>query len=340
MKILLVSPTIYALPPTGYSGTEMIVTVLSKEYQKAGHQVAVMAPEGSTLPEGTELLPVPLRCQEEAAHEKHKERYPEFDIIHDHTFGSWVYLSSIGVDPPLPIVKTFHTDPSVWLRPPPIQHPCLVGISRNHARRLAMHLGITCEYVYNGIDLELYKPPPDDSKRNGRLLFLGRYTNEKGPLEAMVLAKRLRMPLDCYGDMEIVNSPEYIDRCRREADGVLVRVFPGVSRERTVELYQTYRALVYTPNWSEPFGLVLAEAQACGLPVVTLERGSMPEVVKDGVSGYVCDDIAQMEQVLKDGCLSRIKTEDSVAWAAQFSVQKMAIGYLNLFDRLRRGDRW
>jgi glycosyltransferase involved in cell wall biosynthesis len=215
-----------------------------------------------------------------------------------------------------------------------------VGVSTDHAHRLSLAYGVATRRVYNGIDLEMYSPPPEGAKRNGRLLWLGRYTPEKDPLSAMQLAKRLRMPLDCYGDTEAVSDPAYIDRCRAEADGLIVRWHPGVSREKTVELYRTHRALLYTPNWLEPFGLVIAEAMACGLPVLTLDRGSMKELVADGMSGYVCDDISGLEKVLKEGCLSSLKSEDCVSTAARFSKYNMAQEYLKLFEQVRQGCPW
>ncbi|MDZ4263756.1 MAG: glycosyltransferase [Pseudomonadota bacterium] len=346
MKICLISTTAFSLPPSGYAGTEEIVYRLALEYQKAGHQVSVVAPEGSTLPDGIELIPTAVMESEESAYEKYKDRLPEWDIIHDHSFGSWVYQSSIGIDPPLPIVKTHHTDPSIWSSAPPVPHPCLVGLSRSHARNLAQAYGINVEHLYNGISLEVYTPPPAPAegqaayKRNGRLLFLGRYTPEKNPLGAMQLAKRLKIPLDCYGDTRIVSDPAYVDRCRQEADGIIVRMFPGVSREKTVELYRTYRALLHPHQWTEPFGLVLAEAQACGMPVLTLDLGAAREVVSHEKTGYVCQDLNEIEQVLKSGCLSSIKAEDCVAWAQQFSVANMAAGYLRLFERVRAGHSW
>jgi glycosyltransferase involved in cell wall biosynthesis len=348
LKILLIGPTIFKLPLQGYGGTEAIMLSLAEEFNKAGHQVTVVAPEGSVLPEGVTLFPVPLRCSEEEAFSKYRallgvgvaEPDPSWDIIHDHSFGSWVYLESVGVAPALPIVKTHHTDPSIWASPPPVPHPCLVGISTDHAHRLSLAYGVATRRVYNGINLQMYSPPPEGSKRNGRLLWLGRYTPEKDPLSAMQLAKRLRIPLDCYGDTEIVGDPGYIDRCRAEADGLIVRWYPGVSREKTVELYRTYRALLYTPNWLEPFGLVICEAMACGMPVLTLDRGSMRELVLDGVSGYVCGDISGLEKVLKEGCLASIKAEDCVKTAARFSKEIMAQEYLNLFAQVRAGNSW
>ena len=340
LKILLIGPTVFKLPLQGYGGTEAILLSLAEEFQKAGHEVTVVAPEGSLLPEGVTLFPVPLRCSEEEAFSKYRSILTEFDIIHDHTFDSWAYLESVGVDPPLPIIKTHHTDPSIWASPPPVPHPCLVGVSSDHARRLSLAYEVATRRVYNGINVQMYSPPPEGSKRNGRLLWLARYTPEKDPLSAMQLAKRLRMPLDCYGDTEIVASQEYIERCRAEADGLIVRWYSGVSREKTVELYRTYRALLYTPNWLEPFGLTIAEAQACGMPIVTLDRGSMKELVAHGVSGYVCDDISDIERVLKEGCLAHLKAEDIVANAQKFSKENMAAAYLNLFEQVALGGAW
>ena len=340
LKILLIGPTVFKLPLQGYGGTEALVMSLTLEYQKAGHQVTVVAPEESVLPQGVTLFPVPLRCSEEEAFSKYRSILTQFDIIHDHTFESWAYLESVGIDPPLPIIKTHHTDPSIWATPPPVPHPCLVGISTDHARRLSQAYGVATRRVYNGIDLSFYSPPPEGSKRNGRLLWLFRYTPEKDPLSAMQLAKRLRIPLDCYGDTEIVSDPAYIERCRAEADGLICRWYPGVSREKTVELYRTYRALLYTPNWLEPFGLTIAEAQACGLPVLTLDRGSMKELVADSISGYVCDDISGLEKVLKEGCLAHLKTEDIVANAQKFSKEIMAEAYLKLFAQVVAGGVW
>lgn len=338
MKILLISTTILPIPLTGYGGTEQIVYLLGKELHRRGHIVAVAAPEGSKLPEGMELIPLTPREPEESAFQKYQPRLSEFDIIHDSSFESWGYQASIGVDPPLPIIKTLHTSPTIWGSPPPITHPCLVGISDSHVEEMILRWGVGAQRVYNGIDLAMYSPDAT-VKRNGRLLFLGRYTPEKGPLQAIQMAKRLKMPLDCYGDTQMVSDPVYVERCRKESDEVIVRFKEGVSRDKTVELYRTYRALLYLPAWNEPFGMVVCEAQACGMPVVTLRRGSMPEVVSDGVSGYVCTGELEVEDRLKNG-MGAIKSEDCRTAAERFTVERMADGYLALYQRVIQGDRW
>ena len=336
MRILIVTPTIFALPLKGYGGIEVVAYSLAIGYQKEGHQVAVVAPAGSELPESIELIETELRAGEEKAFETYAHRLPEFDIIHDHTFEAWCYTP--GVEPPLPVVHTFHTDPSIWSSAPPVVHPNIVGISRRHSANLAIHLGVPVKTIYNGVDTTFYTL--GDEPRNGRYLWMGRYTPEKGCLEAIQMAKRLKIPLDLYGDAEIVASPAYVDRCRNEADGILVRYNPGLSREDTVQAYQTYKALLYTPNWDEPFGLVMAEAALCGMPVVALDRGSVGEVVSDGVSGIVRKTEVDIEAALVQDLVKDISPTDCRQWGESFSVEQMTGQYLNLFNNVLEGETW
>lgn len=289
MKIAIISTTVFKLPLENYGGSEMIVTEGAKELARQGHQVAVVAPEGSNLGPDIEIIPVALRESEEAAWARYRARLADqdaakrFDIIWDHTFSSFIYLDSIGVEPPLPIVKTFHTSPLVWDSLPPVAKPCLVGVSRSHARDLALRFGVTVEAALNGIDTTYYKPPaaPEVAegaepgpvpRRNGRLLYVGRFMGEKGVLDAMLLCKRLRMPLDCYGDTELVSDPLYVERCRKETDGLLVRMFPNVTRAKLVEAYQTYKALLFTPVWClTPDTLVMGNPSSS--PIANLKPG-------------------------------------------------------------------
>jgi glycosyltransferase involved in cell wall biosynthesis len=341
VKILLIAPAVFTVPLTGYGGTEQVCYSLAEEYAMAGHDVTLVAAAGSTPPPGVTLLPVPLQSTEEAAYAVYQDHLADYDIIHDHTYQSWCYLRSIGYDPPLPIVKTCHTSPDVWLRPPPVPHPCLVGISLHHSQQLSLRYEVPVRSVYNGIDTSVYHPPEDpEAPRSGRYLWVGRYTPEKDPITAMQLAKRLRIPLDCFGDTSVVSSQDYVERCRREADELLVRWNPAVSREETVTLFQTYKALIYTPAWNEPFGLVMAEAMACGMPVLTIDRGSTPEVVKHRVGGYVGRNINKLEEFIRVGGVSSLKTEDCARIGSGFTKQHMAQAYTELFEQVLAGNLW
>lgn len=341
MRILIVSTTIFPLPPTGYSGLEMLTYQIAVGMQKKGHQVSVVAPQGSQLPEGIELIPTGIREAEQAVYMRYKDRLEkgDWDVVHDHSWEAWPYMSAVGHEPALPILHTLHTSPTIYGKPPPVMRPCFVGISDSHCQDIRLHLGIDARRVYNGIDLIFYAQDAG-VKRNGRYLFLGRYTPEKGPLVAINLASRLRFALDCVGDVEIVGNPEYVDRCRNLCDGLLVRFRAGVSRDETVKLYRSSKALLFPLQWSEPFGLSIVEASACGLPVLTLRKGAMPELVKDGENGWAFWTEGDLEDAIKQDWPSKIDPVRARAVAERFSLQAMIDGYEELYKDVANGVRW
>lgn len=340
VRIAAISTPIYRLPPQGYSGLEFLVGEMSIIWAQMGHQVTTVCPEGSELP-GVEVIPIPLRCQEEQAYNIYKERLENepWDVIWDSTWQAWPYASSIGRDPQLPIVHTFHAYPQVYGSPPPVSFPCFVGLSEDHCEHIVNHLKVSARRVYNGIDLDFYKPDPN-IKRGNRYLALGRFTPEKGMLEAIDMARRLRFNLDCVGDTEIVGSQDYVNRCRSRCDGRQVRFVGGVSREETLEYFRRGKALLFPLQWREPFGLVPMEAMACGMPVLTLKKGSMPEVVKHGRTGFVVNTLEDMEQLIESDKLASIKAEDCRRWASKFTLRRMAESYIKLFNEVMAGGLW
>lgn len=333
MKILAISSTIYPVPPVGYGGLEQVVYDVVCGLAAAGHSVTVAAPEGSLLPDGVAHIPTQLKGSEEEAYKSYKEALETggWDAVWDNTWEGWSYLSSVGRDPQLPIVHTFHAYPEVWGRPPAVRYPCFVGISEAHSRHIRNALGVAVETVYNGVDPDLW-PLGDPAKRTDRLLWVGRYTPEKGPLEAIRLAKRLRMNLTLIGDTESPKDRAYVARCFEEADGLQIRALPAMARQALVPYYQTHRALVYPLQWEEPFGLVLVEAMLAGLPVVALDAGSVRELV-DPQAGVVCRNLLEMEQVLySPDALRSMSTEKIREVGARFSTSRMVEGYTALFQ--------
>jgi glycosyltransferase involved in cell wall biosynthesis len=194
--------------------------------------------------------------------------------------------------------------------------------------------------VYNGIDLDFYKPNPE-VQRSDRYLFVGRYTPEKCPLDAIFLAKKCRVPLDLFGDTEIIGPNEaYMRKCFDETDGRQIRVNPGISREETVKQYQTHKALIHLVNYNEAFGLVPVEAQACGLPVIVNRRGALPELVRDKRSGFIVDSLEEAEEIIKKDLVLQIKPEDCVRQARKFSIQASAKGHLRALQDVANGIYW
>ncbi|MBA7621460.1 D-inositol-3-phosphate glycosyltransferase [subsurface metagenome] len=340
LKILVISSTVYALPPKGYSGLEALVYEWAVEFHKAGHKVAVAAPEGSTLPAGIELIPTPLMADESQAYPRYKERLGEFDAIMDN---SWLWYTVIAQmeagDKQLPIIHIYHSDPDFLPPPPPIKFPCLIGLSKEHARKIKEKWDFEVRHNYNGIPLDFYQFKPG-VQRNGRYLWCARYTPEKMPLETIRLAKKCNIPLDLYGNTSIIRDQDYLNQCMAECDASNVVFHLEVPREETVRLYQSHKALIHLVNYTEAFGLVPVEAMACGMPVIVNRRGALPELVEDGFSGFVVDTIEQAEEIIRSGKVDSIKPEDCRKSAEMFSIERSAQGYLKVFREVVAGRVW
>lgn len=341
MKILLISSTVFPIPLKGYGGLEQIVYELACGLQKKGHQVAVIAPEGSILPDGIELIPVGLRELEESAYRRHQERLEsgEFDVIGDHSWEAWSYISAMSKEGSLPIVHTIHTSPTIYQSPPPVQYPCLIGLSDQHCNDIRLHLKIDARRIYNGIDTSFYKRDPR-IKRDSRYLWLARYTPEKGGLVAINMARRTRISLDCVGDVEIIGDQTYMERCRVACDGLRVRFMPGVPRSETLRLYNSHQALLFPVQWSEPFGLTVIEASACETPILTLRRGAMSELVRHGENGFIYDSEEDLEKAIRENVITEISPAACRKVAEDFTIERMVENYERIYTEVANGERW
>lgn len=343
MKVIIISTTVYPLPPPGYSGLEMLCYNWAVEFQKLGVQVAVIAPEGSKFPEGIELIPVGVREAEEGAYVKHKktleDRLKDGWVCMDNTWAWFSVLSQMEADHQLPIVHVYHSDVAFLGSPPPIKYPCIVSLSKSQGELLSNKWSVMTRKVYNGIDLSFYKPDPE-VKRGDRYLFVGRYTPEKCPLDAIFLAKKCRVPLDLFGDMEIIANQDYLRKCFEENDGRQIRVNPGISREEVVKQMQSHKALIHIVNYNEAFGLVPVECMATGTPVIVNRRGALSELVKHGKTGFVVDSLESAEELIRTDAVSRIKPEDCRKQAMKFSLEKSAKGHLRAMEDVANNIYW
>lgn len=342
MKILLISTTVYKLTKeglTGYGGLEHLVAVWAIEMQKLGHQVSVVCPEGSDLGEGIEIIPVGYREPDEAAYLKYKDRLKEFDAVMDNSWGWYSVLSQMEADRQLPIIHCYHSDPYNLGSSPPIEKPCLTAFSEAQADIIRRKWNVACQVVLHGVDLDFYKPDPN-IERGSRYLFLARYTPEKGFLEITYLAKKCKVGLDAFGDMEIVASQDYVAKCFNENDGRQIRVNPGISREESVKQYRSHKALITWPNYVEIFGLTTVEAMACGCPVISKDSGAAKELIKQGKTGFVVGTLEEAEELIKNDAISNIKQEDCVRQAKKFSIEKSARGHLHLLQDVASGTYW
>jgi glycosyltransferase involved in cell wall biosynthesis len=253
------------------------------------------------------------------------ERAPDFDIIH---YEAAYYPMSLAYArlTPTPIVQTLHHSPSpaeiaLWARYP--EAP-FVAIS-NEQKRLLAGLNVI-DVVLHGIDTDnfTFRRDPDDY-----LLFLGRFTEGKGVLQAIEIAKRVGMRLI----LAAAEEEYYREKVAPHVDGQQVVYYGEADFDAKVALYGGARALLYPIQSREPFGLVLAEAMACGTPVAALDKGAVREVVDDGVTGVVFEDLEQMANELpRVFNLDRCRVRDHAV--TRFGAARMVDEYVSVYGRI------
>jgi glycosyltransferase involved in cell wall biosynthesis len=261
------------------------------------------------------------------------ERASDFDIIH---FEAGYYPMSLAFTrlSPTPIVQTVHHSPAeaeiaIWSQYP--EAP-FVAISREQERLLS-GLNVVGT-VLHGIDTDrfLFQERPDDY-----LLFLGRFTEGKGVLQAIEVARRVGLRLV----LAAAKDAYYTENIAPHVDGKNVVYYGEADFDAKVKLYGGARALLYPIQAAEPFGLVLAEAMACGTPVAALNRGAVSEIIDEGTTGIVFEDCDQMvlglERVF---ALDRRRVREQAV--GRFGVDRMVDGYLDVYQRIvdaHRGRR-
>ena len=258
------------------------------------------------------------------------ERASSFDIIH---YEAAYYPMSLAFTrlSPTPIVQTLHHSPSeaelkLWAHYPEARY---IAISKEQARLLSGFNVVGT--VLHGIDTGrfIFRERADDY-----LLFLGRFTEGKGPVQAIEIARRLGMRLI----LAAAEEPYYHEHVKPLVDGKQIVYVGEADFDAKVRLFGGARALLYPIQAREPFGLVLAEAMACGTPVAALDRGAVREIVDDGITGVVFDNLDQMIDGLpRVFALDRGRVRNQAV--ARFGVERMVREYAAVYQRVAEGQR-
>lgn len=341
MKIAQLAPFWFRVPPVDYGGTERVVSFVTEELVRRGHEVTLFAAEGS---ETKARLVSPVSKEEVAKIRAYNDqefrrinelvtktafdRVGDFDIIHSHnaTFSfPFCELSKT------PVIHTLHNqlpreneeENEQYRR---YKNLNFVSISDSFRSHFDLNYIAT---VYHGIPKDVFRFNPDPKED---LFWIGRASKHKGELAAIEAAKQagstLTMALSLRPD-----TRKYYDEVIVPKLDTHIRIVENLRYLDTPKLYGDSRALLFPVEWEEPFGLVMIEAMACGTPVIAFNRGSVPEVVKDGVTGFIVDDIA--------GMVSAIKKIDQIDRAAcrkhieeNFTVEKMVDGYEEIYQKI------
>ena len=314
MRILQIAPLWESVPPPAYGGTEAVVSLLTDELVRRGHEVTLAASGDSrTLAALHAVCPRSLRRADDLA-----DRNPydwqhiasalalsgDFDIVHNHAGELAMAMAPLARAPMLTTAHCLATPDTefIWNR----YRGAYNTISRSQQRSLpcpphARFVG----HVYNAIDVDTF---PFQAEKGDDLLFLSRIAPEKGPEIAINVARRTGRRLLMAGKVDRYDRRVFEEVVRPLIDGEQIVFLGEADAAQKRELYRTAYCVLMPLKWEEPFGLVMPEAMACGTPVIALRRGSAPELIRHGVTGYVVDTAEEMAE-----CVADVPRIDAVA---------------------------
>ncbi|ARV61742.1 glycosyl transferase [Nostocales cyanobacterium HT-58-2] len=337
MKIAQVAPLWERVPPPTYGGIELVVSRLTDELVRRGHDVTLFASgDSQTLARLEAVYPRALRLdpnvKEYSVYEMLQlsqvyQMAEEFDIIHSHVGITALPLANFV---PTPTVHTLHGTFTTDNQNVYSHHHKQPYVSISNAQRQ-----INLNYVgtvYNGIDPEDY-PFVAQPQEPPYLAFLGRFSPEKGPHHAIAIAKKTGWRLKMAGKVDVVDSKFFEQEIAPHIDGQQIQYLGEINHTEKVELLGHAAITLFPITWQEPFGLVMIESMVTGTPVIATNLGSVPEVIAHGVSGFVCqshDEMAAMiPQALK---LNRQACREYVE--SKFSVIQMVDGYEAVYGKI------
>jgi glycosyltransferase involved in cell wall biosynthesis len=336
MKVGLLSPVWFPVPPSGYGGIEWVIAVLADGLADAGHDVTLFASGDSRTK--AKLISVYASAPSEkigtSLTELHHalacyERAGEFDVINDH---SGLPAAALGGAVATPVVHTVHgpLDGEARLVYEQVARVSpavgLISISMNQRAP-----GPDLPWVANcpnAIDLDAY---PFHPGREDYLLFLGRMSEDKGCHRAIEVARKAELPLKIAGKMRERLEKEYFEEVVRPSLGWGTEYLGEVSHAEKVSLLQNARATLFPISWEEPFGLVMIESMACGTPVIATRWGAVPEVIEHGRSGLIVDDHLQMVDAIVEA--DRLDPHELRRYVEErFSPPRMVADYIAAYE--------
>lgn len=346
MKICVISTGIFQLSGTtglkGYGGLEQIAWLCAAGLAAKGHEVTLIAPDGSDCPGGKVFsCGPPGNGDESASYNLYWKELLNQEVIIDHTWLKHTYLlkGEGRLKPPVLGVMHAPVDTMYKSLPPNVDKPCFVCISQDQADHFRALFGRPARVCYNGVDADFYQSM--GYARTNRFLFLARFSTIKCPDHAIEIAKRCEVPLDLVGDTSITGEPKLYEDCKARADGTQIKILGGVSRAETVHWYSKARAMFHlNQRFREPFGLAPIEAQLCGLPVLAWDNGAMRETIKPGKTGFLVESLEEAERIVKSGDLDRLDRQECREWGKHFSIQRMTDRYEELCQEAIRTGGW
>ena len=340
MRIAQIASICFAVPPRSHGGTEIAIDRLTRGLVERGHDVTLFASGDSITPARLHAV-VPRATQDDPSSTDYLEREMEvrnvaeayaeagsFDVLHSHWPTPAAYFSATVATPSVLtyayIEKALH---DYYRSRFPNLHTVCVTEAQNRM------LGGGNPVIRYGIDVDRV---PFSTSGGDYLITVGRLVPHKGADRAIDIAARAGLPLVIVGDVTpyLAESEPYFEtRVRPRVDGARVRLFRNLPNAEVLALVAGARAFLFPISWDEPFGLVVAEALAAGTPVVATPRGSLPELVEDGVTGFLAaSDDALADAVARVGEIDRARCRREAQ--ARFGYRRMAAEYEAFYRKI------
>ncbi|MFH0926287.1 MAG: glycosyltransferase family 4 protein [bacterium] len=341
MKIAQVAPLYESVPPRCYGGTERVVSYLTEELIRQGHEVTLFA-SGDSQSKARLITCSPCALRLKKAYVDHIAYHilmidkvfkfvKNFDVIHSHIDYIPFPLARRG---PIPFLTTLHGRldlPELIEIYNEFREMAIVSIS--NAQRRPVPFIDWQETVYHGLPVDLYKVYEGEGKY---LAFLGRISPEKGVDLAIKIAKKVEMPLKIAAKIDKTDEKYFEYVIKPLLNSNLIEFIGEVNEREKNEFLGNAYCLLFPIDWPEPFGLVIIEAMACGTPVIARCCGSVPEIMVDGVTGYIFETEEEaVEQIKKVSAIDRKRCRD--VFEKRFTVEMMTNKYINIYKKLING---
>jgi glycosyltransferase involved in cell wall biosynthesis len=339
MRIAQIAPLWETVPPCTYGGIELVVSLLTDELVRRGHDVTLFASGDSvTLAHLEAVHPKALRLdpaiQEPEIYESLHlsalyRRASEFDLIHSHVGCSALPFAELVKTPTLHTLHGIFTPDNEKMYRFARQQP-YVSIS-NAQRKPELELNCIAT-VYNGVAVEQFDFYPQPAEPE-YLAFLGRISPEKGVHLAIEIAKQTGSCLKIAGKIDRVDRAYYEEQIKPQIDGEQIQFLGEANHAQKNVLLGNAKATLFPITWHEPFGLVMIESMVAGTPVIAMNLGSASEIIAHGKTGFLCSDLAdcmnalkQVSQLDRSACRSHVVNH--------FSVNRMVNGYEAAYQQI------
>ncbi|MFA5777479.1 MAG: glycosyltransferase family 4 protein [Parcubacteria group bacterium] len=345
MKIAIVAPFEEKVPPHKYGGTELVVYNLTQQLVKMGHDVTLIATGDSQTSAKLEVIfKRSLRSIPDLTDMKLREAYKfigigkvvtylnenDFNVVHNHI--GWRLLPFEKIIA-CPVVTTLHGPLDV-----PYQQRVYGEFSESNYISISMNqrkpmpeLNFVAN-AYNGLDMEKFR---QNYQPKDYFAFLGRMSPEKGPVQAIAVAKKAGVKLIMAAKVDLVDEEYFKKEVEPLIDDNQIKFIGEIDHEEKVEFLGDSKGLIAPIQWEEPFGLFFIEAMACGAPVFAMRRGSVPEIVIDKKTGFICDSVDEMAEKIKR--VDEIDRKDCFEHVEKnFSSEKMTKDYIKAYEKVMK----